>query len=652
MKSVVQIDYQRELNEEQREVVLAADGPKLVLAGAGSGKTRTITYRVARLVEQGVTPSSILLVTFTNKAAREMLHRVECLLGTSLEMAWGGTFHHIGNLILRREAKKIGYQNNYTILDREDQKDLLDSCLGELGIDTKVRRFPKSKLIANIISLSRNTLVSLEDILQKQYPQFLEWSSQLNHLFLLYQERKQELNLMDYDDLLYYLWSLLRENEKTRRKYGDMFCHVLVDEYQDTNLIQAEIVDLLAQDHGNILAVGDDSQSIYSFRGANFANILDFPKKYPNCDIYKLETNYRSTAEILNLANRIIVHNSQQFDKNLRSVRGKGVKPVVVPTRDAFEQANFVASKIFDLREEGYDLEQIAILYRAHYQSMEIQMELTRRGIPFEVRSGLRFFEQAHIKDVIAYLKIVANPQDEIAWMRILKMYPGVGKKTAQRIWETVGESSDPLATFLADSSVDSLSRAAREGVESLRKALLHLEQFAADPESIVAEVVKGDYGDYLKTRYPDWSERLQDIEELSHFASQFTSLEKFLSELALLGELEAENIVSGGIADEKVTLSTVHQAKGLEWDCVFVVWLCEGGFPSARSLSQPENVEEERRLFYVACTRARDRLFLSYPTMAQPKHGQSLVHKPSRFLREIPPSFYLKEVFFPKKRW
>ena len=643
MKGILRIDYEEELNEEQKKVVFADEGPILVIAGAGSGKTRTITYRVARLIEEGVDPSSLLLATFTNKAAREMLHRVECLLGISLEGMWGGTFHHIGKLILRREAKKIGSYNNYTILDREDQKDLLESTIEEMGIDRRSRRFPKGDVIANIISMSRNTFISVEDILEKFYPQFLSWASQLSSLFALYQDRKRQLSLMDYDDLLYYTWSLLQEDENTRRKYGSAFHHILVDEYQDTNLLQAEIMDLLAQEHRNLLVVGDDAQSIYSFRGANFVNIMRFPERYPDCQIFKLETNYRSRAPILELANQIISFNRRQFPKVLHPMKKGGEKPVVVPLRDVMEQAEFVASQILELHDEGHDLQEIAVLYRAHYHSMEIQMELTRRGIPFEIRSGLRFFEQAHIKDVVAYLKVVANPRDEMAWKRVLKLYPGIGRALAEKVWGALSSSPDPLTTLEREEVFSLLPVNARVSLASLRDLLFHLEDLDSSPSTLIQEVLAGGYRDYLVAHYPNYEEREEDLEELANFALRYKSLETFLSELALLGEIEAENVVRGGIEDEKIVLSTIHQAKGLEWDCVFVVWLCEGGFPSPRSLGREENIEEERRLFYVACTRAREHLFLCYPILGERGRSRSMVRKPSRFLQELDPRSYTK---------
>ncbi len=635
------IDYERELNEEQKKVVFAGDGPMLVIAGAGSGKTRTVTYRVAYLVDRGVPPEAVLLATFTNKAAREMLHRVEDLLGVNLSRLWGGTFHHIGNLILRREARKVGYEPNYTILDREDQKDLLSVCVEELGIDTTKRRFPSPEVLANIITLSRNTLKSLEDILEAYYPQFLEWASHVVHLFTLYQERKRRLNVMDYDDLLAYLWEILRDDTRTRERYGTLFRYILVDEYQDTNLLQAEVVDFLAEVHRNLLVVGDDAQSIYAFRGANFANILEFPKRYPDCQIFKLETNYRSTPEILNLANEIIALNTRQFHKVLRPVRGRGEKPHVVALRDVLEQADFVATKILELRGRGYSLNDMAVLYRAHYQSMEIQMEFTRRGIPFEIRSGLRFFEQAHIKDVVAHLRLVVNPYDELSWKRVLRLYPGIGRQTAERVWRVVVEAEDPLFALERPDVLLALPRGAQESVEGVRKLLLHLEALERNPSLAIMAVLDGGYREYLVSHYPNARDRLEDLEELARFAARYSSLESFLSELALVGNMEGETILEGGLRDEKVVLSTIHQAKGLEWSCVFVVFLCEGAFPSPQSLGSEEELEEERRLFYVACTRARDYLFLCYPLVGGSVRGGSLIRRPSRFLRELSPSLY-----------
>ncbi|MEE9259630.1 MAG: UvrD-helicase domain-containing protein, partial [Candidatus Scalindua sediminis] len=471
------VDYDSELNPEQLDAVMAKGGPILVIAGAGSGKTRTITYRVTRLIESRVDPSRILLVTFTNKASKEMLHRVELLIGTDVKKLWGGTFHHIGNLILRRHADMIGYNRNYSILDREDSKVLLEACTTDLRIDTKSKRFPKGAVLLDIISFSINTETSIDKTINLKYPFYYELSKEIKRVAKQYVKRKKGLNVMDYDDLLLNWKFLFEENEDIRDKYSNKFLHILVDEYQDTNKIQADIIDLAASHHGNLMAVGDDSQSIYSFRGANFANIIDFPKRYPDTTIYKLETNYRSTDEVLNLANTVIIHNVKQFPKKLRAVRGSGVKPGLIALSDVLQQAEFVAERLLELRDEGISLNSIAILYRAHYQSMELQLELTRRGIPYTIRSGLRFFEQAHIKDVTAYLKVIVNPLDEIAWKRILKLLPKIGNITADRIWKYIREHNGSLSCLETDKINTLLSKGTITGWKVFIETIKNLNQ-------------------------------------------------------------------------------------------------------------------------------------------------------------------------------
>ncbi|NQS99719.1 MAG: ATP-dependent helicase, partial [Candidatus Omnitrophica bacterium] len=429
------INYQNELTEEQLPVVTSSGGPMLVIAGAGSGKTRTVTYRVAYLVEAGVPLDRILLVTFTNKAAKEMTSRVEMLLKRDVAGIWGGTFHHVGNRILRKHAKLIGYKSNYTILDRADSKELIDSCIAEAKIDVKARRFPKGDTLQSIFGLATNTQRKLVDVIAYNYAQFESQADEIEGIQKLYQQRKRKHNLMDFDDLLYYWWKLLADNPEVAEKYGQKFQHILVDEYQDTNFIQGKIIDILASKHRNLTVVGDDSQSIYSFRGAHFKNIINFPKAYPDAKFFKLEINHRSTPEILNLANQSIASAKEKFDKTLKPNRPEGQKPILVALSTVHEQAAFVAQRMLELREEGVSLNEMAVLYRSHYQSMEVQMELTKRGIPFEVRSGLRFFEEAHIKDVLAFLKIFHNPQDQIAWGRILKLLERVGPRTAEKIF-------------------------------------------------------------------------------------------------------------------------------------------------------------------------------------------------------------------------
>src|SRR5215210_7077360 len=439
--------YRNELNEQQFRVVTAKPSPALVVAGAGTGKTRTITYRVAYLIEQGVSPQRILLATFTNRAAREMLRRVEMLTGSqNVHRVWGGTFHRIANLILRRHAVSIGYDSNYSILDAEDAKDFVNVCIDEAGIDTKAKRFPKAEVIQDIISYANNTDKPIDEVIIRRYPYFEMLSQQIRRVDLIFQERKRARNVMDYDDLLLNWKRLLIEKPEIADVYADQFQHILVDEYQDTNKLQAEIIDLLAFKHRNVMVVGDDAQSIFAWRGAEFTNIYEFPQRYPEARLYRLETNYRSTPEILALANVSIASNRKQFPKTLRAARpSKGLSPALVPCRDAEQQAAFIAARILELRDEGVPLEETSVLYRSHYHSLELQLELTRRGIPYRIRSGVRFFEQAHIRDVVAYLRVVTNPRDELAWKRILRLVPQVGTATANRIWEQLAFAPDPL---------------------------------------------------------------------------------------------------------------------------------------------------------------------------------------------------------------
>ena len=637
------INYQEDLTEEQLPIVTAPGGPLLVIAGAGSGKTRTVTYRVAYLVESGVPIDRILLVTFTNKAAREMLSRVELLLKRDVKGIWGGTFHHVGNLILRKHAKLIGYQPNFTILDRADAKDLIDACIGEAKIDVKARRFPKGDTLQDIFSFSLNTSRKIVDVIAYNYPQFNSLADEVEGIAKLYKERKKKHNLMDFDDLLFYWLKLLEENAPVAQKYAHKFLHILVDEYQDTNLIQAKIINLLAEGHRNLMVVGDDSQSIYSFRGAHFKNIINFPKVYPDARFYKLEVNHRSTPEILNIANASIERAKEKFEKNLRTNRPSGEKPIVVPLVNTLAQAAFIAQRMLELREEGLSLNDMAVLYRSHYQSMEIQMELTKRGIPFEIRSGIRFFEEAHIKDVLAYLKVFHNPNDEIAWSRILKLLPKIGPRTAEKIFQHLHQSKDPLVEIVSEAVLSLLSSGMERGFKEFQSILKRLQEKINEPSEMIKIVSDSSYADYLKTQYPNYRERLEDLAQLGSYATQFKSLEELLSALALVSGIEAETVVEGG-EDEKeaCVLSTIHQAKGLEWKVVFIVWLAEGRFPSYLSFDKEDEMEEERRLFYVAVTRAKDELYLTYPIVYSGYDGE-VIMRASRYLEELSDAVYDK---------
>ena len=533
------INYRDVLNAEQRAVVMAGKGPLLVIAGAGSGKTRTATYRVARLIEAGVAPARILLVTFTNRAAREMLGRVETLLGgTELKRVWGGTFHSLGNRILRRHAASLGYESNYSILDAEDAKDMVEACIEEAAIDTRARRFPKGEVLAGLFSLATNTDTPLEQLIAAKYPQFEPLTTQIIRVDRLYQARKQERNAMDYDDLLVNWKRLLIEKPDIAAIYQEQFEHILVDEYQDTNRLQAEIVDLLAAKHRNLMVVGDDAQSIFGWRGANFANIFEFKDRYADAQVFKLETNYRSSPEILMLANASVSQNRKQFPKNLQAVRpSRGFTPALVPLRDAEQQAAFVAARILELRDEGVPLEEMAVLYRSHFHSLELQLELTRRGIPYDVRSGVRFFEQAHIKDVVAYLRLLVNPRDELAWKRVLRLIPKVGNATAARVWEKLAYVAEPLALVRADEFARVLPKGAASGwgeFVELIKALLEPDVVNNPAKQIEAILARG-YLDYLRENYENADAREEDLRQLANFALRFDTTDAFLSELALI---------------------------------------------------------------------------------------------------------------------
>ncbi len=639
------LDYDGDLNPQQLAVVKAGGGPLLVIAGAGSGKTRVVTYRVAYLIESGTDPSKILLLTFTNKAAREMLHRVELLISTrggAGGRVWGGTFHHIGNRILRRHALLVGYQPNYSILDREDAKKLMNSCLSDLKISPRKSRFPKGEIVESLWGLAVNTRKTVEEIVLERYPYFHGFLDDIRAVIGRYRCRKRELNAMDFDDLLFYWEALLRDHPEVRRRYQEQFQHILVDEFQDTNRLQADVLDLLAQPHGNLMVVGDDSQSIYSFRGANFANILTFPERYPGSKIFKLEINYRSTPEILNLANTSIIHNRRQFPKELQTIRPPGSRPFLVPVQDIMEQASFVAQKLEEINQRGVPLSHMAVLYRAHYHSMELQMELSRRRIPYEVRSGLRFFEQAHIKDVSAYLKIINNPLDELAWKRVLPLYPKIGKSTADKVWQMVFSGSlNPQTSMDIPEVLQKIPERVRESWRSFCRIMPMLRELekTSGPGAMIERVLQEGYEAYLQSKYPDPDSRMDDLQQLAAFAYRYSSCQDFLSELALLTSLEEESaLLREGDENGTVKLSSVHQAKGLEWAVVFIIWLADGRFPSVRSLleSGGEGEEEERRLFYVAVTRARDELFLCYPRFAPDRGRREMIQRPSRFLAEL----------------
>ncbi|MBW6485696.1 MAG: ATP-dependent helicase [Syntrophobacterales bacterium] len=646
------IDYKSELNAEQLQVVVEAGGPILVIAGAGSGKTRTLTCRVAHLVEEGIPPERIMLATFTNKAARSMLSQVEKLIGRDINGLWGGTFHHLAHRTLRVHASRLGFAANFSILDSEDSRQLLNTCIKELGIDDKAGKFPKGDVVGGIISLGINTEIAIPDIIANRYPYFENRTEDILAVASRYRTRKQALNVMDFDDLLFFWRELLLNFPEARDYYAERFLHILVDEYQDTNRLQAEIMNLLAARHRNLMVVGDDSQSIYSFRGANYENIMNFPDLYPDCRMFKLETNYRSTPEILNLANLSINNNENQFQKTLRAVRGKGVRPVLVPTRNVLQQADFVAQRILELNRSGVPLSEIAVLYRAHFHSMEVQMELTRRGIPFEIRSGIRFFEQAHIKDVTAYLRIIVNPKDEMAWKRALGLYDKIGPATADKLWRYINGQADTLAAVLTDDFKKAAPRSAAPGLGRFLETFRAVNAARGSaPPLLIEAIIKNGYIDLLRENRSDAASREEDLLQFMNFSSRFSSPEDFLSELALLTSVNGDDADNETMLQERVVLSSIHQAKGLEWQAVLMIWCSEGMMPLARALKDEGGEEEERRLFYVAATRAKDQLYLSYPLTDYSRGMGNMPVSPSRFIMELSPySRNAKDL--PYERW
>ena len=640
------IDYARELNEQQLAAVTAPPGPALVIAGAGSGKTRTLTYRVAYLLEQGIPPDRILLLTFTNKAAGEMMRRISDLLGHELRSLWGGTFHSIGARILRLHADALGYQKDFTILDRDDAKDLIKASLLDAKIDTKDKHFPKADVLNEIFSLAANTHQTIAELVEGKFSYFEAFTEQIADQHKRYLARKRATNGMDFDDLLVLWLKLLQEHADVREHFQRRFQFILVDEYQDTNKLQGDLIDLLAARHHNVTVVGDDAQSIYAWRGANFANILDFPKRYPGAKVFKIETNYRSTPEILNVANAAIAANVNQFAKELSPARKSGVKPALVQCHDAGQQAQFIAQRALELREEGTSLNQICVLYRSHFHALELQLELTRRQIPFSITSGIRFFEQAHIKDATAYLKFVANPKDEVSFKRLALLLDGVGAKGADKLWHSFKTRMEDGELKMASKLATALQACAKS---IPKKAATAWAQFVATISQLEAEstrrnaakmlrlVMDAGYDDYLKETYDNYERRLDEIQQLAEFAFQFGTVEEFLTQLALLTNVEAEDDPKDD--SEKIKLSTIHQAKGLEFEVVFVIMLCDGMFPSARSSESNDGEEEERRLFYVSITRAKNELYLTYPQIRGGfgASGADTYQSPSRFLSEIP---------------
>jgi len=632
------IDYRADLNSQQYEVVTAGDGPILVVAGAGSGKTRTLTYRVAHLVDRGVPPEGIALCTFTNKAAREMLTRVEHLVESSVRQVWGGTFHHLGNRILREHCSRLGYDEGYSILDQEDSRELMAACIAEREKGGLKRLLPRAAVLAEQVSFASNTQSPLDQVILKRAPTLIPILDDILAIARAYRDRKRANQAMDFDDLLTNLKELLSEHPGVAQEISERFQHVLVDEYQDTNTLQCDIIDLLAAAHKNLTVVGDDAQSIYGFRGANPANMLGFQERWPAAQVYKLETNYRSTPQILRVANRSIQHNRNQLEKQLSATRPPGSLPALVSVKDTDMQAAFVAQRVMELTGEGIELGDISVLYRAHSHSLQLQVELTRRSIPYVVRSGVRFFEQAHIKDVLAHLRLLENPLDELSWLRVLKLQPGIGRTTALRIWERVRQDSDPFDFVLRRYPPDDLPSRGRSGFKQLQELLARMnsKEVRGRASLAIGSLLEHGYRELLPNLYVNPESREEDIEQLAAYSDHYQDLRTFLSELNLLSGFTTEEVLSGTRPEDALVLSTVHQAKGLEWKTVFVLGLNEGSFPHPWALNEADGDEEERRLFYVALTRTMDELYLITPLVADRSRQRRVLMKPSRFVTEI----------------
>ena len=641
------ISFQSELNAEQYAAVTAPQGDSaLVLAGAGSGKTRTLTYRVAWLLSQGVNPWEILLVTFTNKAAREMLERVEQLTRVSGRKFWGGTFYSIGQRILRMHGDAIGISSNYNILDAGEAESILADAIKEVASSfLKDKENPKPRVISEIISYARNTCNSVLEVVQNRYPFFGHLLEEVVAFQNKFQERKLKQQVLDYDDLLVYWLKLLKENQEIATQYQNRFKNILVDEYQDTNKLQALIIDLIAKDH-QIMAVGDDAQCIYTWRGANFDNIMTFPQRHPGTKIYKIETNYRSTPDILNFANKVLENQpvSEGYRKELRAVRERKQKPCFVPTIDTRHQAQFIIQRIKCLLFDGYEFNDIAVLYRAHYQSMDLQMELSKQGIPYQVTSGVRFFEQAHIKDLIAQLRFVSNPLDGIAFNRFACLLPKVGPKSAEKLLKlsrelAYKENKSVFAAMSEDPVVKKVTELARDDWVDLAYTLQNLHESCArqKPSELIKLAVDGWYGDFLKDIYPNWKFRQDDLDSVVGFASRYDSMQDLLAQLVLMSVETSDRSVE--LTANSVRLTTVHQSKGLEFPLVFVIGVSENLFPLKRAIEEG-GIEEERRLFYVAVTRSKDQLYMIHPKVAM-QGGPSVFLKPSRFIQEISEDVY-----------
>jgi len=643
------IAYEEVLNPAQLEAVMTSDGPLLVIAGAGSGKTRTLVYRVARLVETGVPPENILLLTFTRKAAGEMLERAAGLSDPRCRFVSGGTFHSLANRVLRSYSDLLGFDGGFTILDRSDMEEVIQSLVRENHMAVGVGRFPKTRTLTNILSKAANLGGSLEELMEEEYAQFLHMLDVVDRLGHLYQEYKKSHQMMDYDDLILYLRQLLDQEASVRRELSERYRYIMVDEYQDTNTIQADIVQWLAHEHRNVMVVGDDSQSVYSFRGANYRNMFDFPRLFPEMKMIKLEENYRSTQPILTFTNALMAQAGEKYTKCLFTRRLGGEKPKVVNNRTEPGQAQYVARVIKEQIDNGRSLSDFAVLFRAGYHSFQLEVELTRQGIPYVKYGGFKFLESAHIKDFLAHLRVVLNRSDLVSWGRILRLLKNVGQaKSSGIIQWMVSQDKKPA-------EVGKWPQAGKgsAGLKSLSELLAGLGSRGISPKGAV-EKVMAYYIPILEQKFDDFPKRTRELEQLVPMASRYKKLRAFLDDLIL------EPPTSSADLDEKgkrntLTLSTVHSAKGLEWPVVFIIWVMEGRFPPARAHNNEAALEEERRLMYVAATRAKDQLILCYPGQetvpSWQTSGYDFRNGLSSFIQALPDEALSLESGFPSLR-
>jgi DNA helicase-2/ATP-dependent DNA helicase PcrA len=606
------------LNPDQARAATFGDGPLLVIAGAGTGKTRTLIHRVAALIARGVAAERILLLTFTRRASSEMLSRAERLVGSAGALVHGGTFHSVGHRLVRQFGATAGLPSDFTIMDQGDAEDLMQLARGAMGFGKTTKRFPKKETLHWLYSRHINTELPLDELLHRDAPQFLEYEAQITALFADYTLRKQERNLVDYDDLLLFWALMLEASPELRARIAGSYEHVLVDEYQDTNLLQARILRGMCGARSNLTVVGDDAQSIYSFRGAHFRNILDFPRLFPGTTMVTLAQNYRSTEPILALSNIVISRAEERFTKELYTNRQGGERPWLVTAKDEAQQTRFVVDRVLQLHESGVPLHEMAVLFRAGYMSADLEIELANRKIPFEKWGGLKFLEAAHVKDVLAFLRVSENPRDEVSWYRILMLMPGIGDATARGLMASMQERAwDPDAfTHLV------APPRAREAHRSLSVLLRQLRELTdRDGDSAGAKVasdiaaVRAIYDAVLTEKYDRPDARLADLDQLRTIAAGYPSRTAFLAALALDPPSSTQDLARGAESEnDTLVLSTVHSAKGKEWKVVFLIWAVDGWFPASRAVEDPDELEEERRLMYVALTRAKDELAVVYP--------------------------------------